>query len=217
MFMPTREVSKVFISGVEIPWNASRNPYDIHRLLWRLFPDEPREARRSNEEDRQGFLFRIEKNQPGYPIRILIQSRRRPEPTANITVIGYREFNPRPANGQRLAFLLTANPIKTIIDEQLASKPDKRSEKCRVPLLKESEQLGWLARKLAGVADIESSTVIPRSPLYFRKGNKGGKLLIVTFEGVLKVRNGVALSKQLTNGIGPAKGFGCGLMLVRRI
>jgi len=207
----------MFISRVEIPWNASRNPYDIHRLFWRLFPGEPREARRTNGEDRQGFLFRIEKNQPGYPVRVLIQSRKRPEPAANIAVIGCREFNPSPVNGQRLAFLLTANPIKTITDEQLASKPDKRSEKCRVPLLKEEEQLGWLSRKLAGAADIESSTVLPHPPLYFRKGNKGGKLLSVTFEGVLKVRDGVALLKHLSNGIGPAKGFGCGLMMVRRM
>lgn len=215
--MQTREVSEVFISRMEIPWNAARNPYDIHRLLWPLFPGEPRETRLTNEEDRQGFLFRIERNQPGYPVRVLIQSKKRPVPAVNIAVIGCREFNPSPANGQRLAFLLTANPIKTITDEQLASKPDKRSEKCRVPLLKEEEQLGWLSRKLDGAADIESSIVFPNPPLYFRKGKRGGKLLSVTFEGVLKVRDGVALLKHLKNGIGPAKGFGCGLMLVKRI
>jgi len=215
--MRTREVNNVFISRVEIPWNTARNPYDIHRLLWRLFPGEPREVRRTNEEERQGFLFRIEKHQPGYPARVLVQSRRRPESAANMPVVGCREFNPNPANGQRLAFLLTANPIKTITDEQLASKPDKKSEKCRVPLLKEEEQLGWLSRKLTGVADIESSTVLPHQPLYFRKGNRGGKLLAVTFEGVLKVCDESALLKHLANGIGPAKGFGCGLMLVRRV
>jgi CRISPR system Cascade subunit CasE len=134
-----------------------------------------------------------------------------------MAVIGCREFHPRPASGQRLAFLLTANPIKTIVDEQLETKPDKKSEKCRVPLLKEEEQQGWLSRKLTDAADVESSTVLPHPPLYFRKGNRGGKLLTVTFEGILKVRDGAALSKYLANSIGPAKGFGCGLMLVRRI
>jgi len=202
---------------VEVPWNAARNPYDIHRLLWPLFPGEPRETRLTNEEDRQGFLFQIERNQTGYPVRVLIQSKKRPVPVANIVLIGSKEFNPSPVNGQRLAFLLTANPIRTITDEQLALKPDKKSEKCRVPLLKEEEQLGWLSRKLDGAADIESSTVFPNPPLYFRKGNRGGKLLSVTFEGVLKVRDGVALLKHLKNGIGPAKAFGCGLMLVKRI
>ncbi len=206
----------MFISRVEIPWSASRNPYDIHRLLWRLFPGELREARRTSEEDRQGFLFRIEKHQTGYPARVLIQSRRMPESVPNVAVIGCREFNPKPTNGQRLAFLLTANPIKTITDLQLTSKPDKKSEKCRVPLLKEEEQLSWLSRKLAGLADVETSTLLPHPPLYFRSGNKGGKLLAVTFEGVLRVLDGPALLKLLENGIGPAKGFGCGLLLVRR-
>lgn len=207
----------MFISRVEMPWNVAQNPYKIHCLLWRLFPGEAREARRSSEEDRQGFLFRVEKSQPGYPVRVLVQSRRRPEPAPQTTVIGCREFHPRPASGQRLAFLLTANPIKTIIDEQLVAKPDKKSNKCRVPLLKEEEQLGWLSRKLADAADVESSTVLPHSPLYFRKGNRGGKLLTVTFEGILQVRDGSVLSTHLANGIGPAKGFGCGLMLVKRL
>jgi len=207
----------VYISRVEMPWNDVRNPYEIHRLLWLMFPNQLREERRTSEETRQGFLYRIEKSQPGYPVRVVIQSRRRPEPTPNMTLIGCREFNPSPASGQRLAFLLTANPVKTISDKQLASKPGKRSEKCRVPLLKEEEQLRWLSRKLTDAAEVESSSVLPHPPLYFRKENRGGKLLTVTFEGILKVRDGTNLSKILSNGIGPAKGFGCGLMLVRRI
>ena len=36
----------MFISRVEMSWNEVRNPYEIHRRLWRLFPDEVRETRR---------------------------------------------------------------------------------------------------------------------------------------------------------------------------
>ncbi|MGA7978862.1 MAG: type I-E CRISPR-associated protein Cas6/Cse3/CasE [Chromatiaceae bacterium] len=39
----------------------------------------------------------------------------------------------------------------------------------------------------------------------------------MTFEGVLTVRDPHALVRHLENGIGPAKAFGCGLMMVRRI
>lgn len=39
----------------------------------------------------------------------------------------------------------------------------------------------------------------------------------VDFEGELQVIDATAFSKALFNGIGPAKGFGCGLMLVRRV
>jgi CRISPR system Cascade subunit CasE len=58
---------------------------------------------------------------------------------------------------------------------------------------------------------------MPHPPLFFRRGNRGGKITAVTFEGVLNVLDPAALVLLLQNGIGPAKAFGCGLMLVRRI
>jgi CRISPR system Cascade subunit CasE len=132
-------------------------------------------------------------------------------------LLGYREFRPKPQVGQRLAFVLTANPTKKIRDEQMAAKPGKNIDKCRVPLIREEEQKLWLARKVNGAAVLESTTVIPHPTLFFRKGNRAGKLATLTFEGVLKVSAPGELVRLLENGIGPAKAFGCGLMLVRRV
>lgn len=207
----------MYISRVEIKSGFLRNSYEYHRRLWRLFPGEMRESRRAGEEERQGFLFRVEESRLGLSARFLVQSRRPPGQTSEFALLGCREFRPRPSKGQRLAFLLTANPTKKINDLERENKPDKKSEKCRVPLLKEEEQRGWLARKLKDIAEIEAVSVLPHAPLLFRKGGRGGKLLTVSFEGVLRVLDGLALSKALENGIGPAKAFGCGLMLVRRI
>lgn len=207
----------MFLSRVELPWESARNPYDLHRNVWRLFPGEGRESRVSGEAERQGFLFRVEHNPTGRPARLLVQSRRLPEVSAGIALVGTREFSPQPMAGQRLAFLLTANPIKTIADAQREAKPGKQSEKCRVPLIKEDEQRAWLVRKLSVGAEIEATDVLPHPPTYFRKGNRGGKLVSCTFEGILRVRDPSALATLLESGIGPAKAFGCGLLLVRRI
>jgi CRISPR system Cascade subunit CasE len=207
----------MFLSRVELPWEAARNLYDLHRHVWRLFPDESRESRTSGEAERQGFLFRVEHNPTGRPARLLVQSRRAPDVAAGIVLVGTREFHPRPVPGQRLAFSLTANPVKTIVDAQREAKPGKKSEKCRVPLIREEDQRKWLQRKLAVGAEVEVADVIPHPPLYFRKGNRGGKLVTSTFEGVLRVRDPDALATLLESGIGPAKAFGCGLLLVRRI
>lgn len=207
----------MFLSRVEIPWEYARNPYNLHRQLWRLFPGEEREARRSEDESRQGFLFRIETNQTGCPARLLVQSRRAPEVASGVSLIGTRKIQPQPFAGQRLAFLLTANPVKTIADAQRDAKPSKKSEKCRVPIIKEEDQLEWIVRKLAGAGEIESTNILPHAPIYFRKGNRGGKLVSVTFEGVLCVSDPARMIERLVNGVGPAKGFGCGLMLVRRV
>lgn len=207
----------MFLSRVEIPWEFVRNPYDLHRQLWRLFPGEEKETRSNGEELRQGFLFRIEDNPTGRPARLLVQSRRAPEAASGVALVGTREIQPQPVVGQRLAFLLTANPVKTIADVQCDNKPSKKSDKCRVPLIKEEEQREWIIRKLASTCEIEVSNVLPHAPIYFRKGNRGGKLVTVTFEGVMCVRNPDILVTLMENGIGHAKAFGCGLLLVRRI
>jgi len=207
----------MFLSRVEIPWEISRNSYDLHRQLWRLFPGEEKETRSNGEELRQGFLFRIEENQTGRPARLLVQSRRAPEAASGVVLVGTREIQPQPVAGQRLAFLLTANPIKTITDAQRDAKQGKKTEKCRVPLIKEENQREWIARKLASAGEIEAVNVLPHAPTYFRKGNRGGKLATVTFEGVLRVSDPTLMTELLVNGVGPAKAFGCGLLLVRRL
>jgi CRISPR system Cascade subunit CasE len=212
----------MFISRLEIPWQSARNPYDLHRHIWHLFPGVEKEIRRTEGQDRSGFLFRIEDYRAGRPVRLLVQSRLQPQPAPGLALLGVREFDPQPQAGQHLAFILTANPIKTITDQQADEKPGKRADKlgkfkCRVPLIDEEEQRSWLAAKLAGGADLGATTVLPHSPVYFRKGGLGGKLVTVTFEGDLRVKDPARLAGFLRNGIGPAKSFGCGLLLVRRL
>lgn len=207
----------MFLSRVEIPWQSARNPYELHRQLWKLFPGEPKEPRAGSDDARQGFLFRIEHAPTGRPARLLVQSRHSPSPASGLTLAGSKEFRPQPVVGQRLAFIVTANPIKTIQDVQREAKAGKQSDKCRVPLIKETDQRAWIERKLAMAAEVESVAVLPHAPMYFRKGNRGGKLVTVTYEGILKVTAPTALIEMMENGIGPAKAFGCGLLLVRRI
>lgn len=207
----------MFLSRVEIPWEFARNPYNLHRQLWKLFPGEGKETRSNGEESRQGFLFRIEENSTGRPARLLVQSRRIPEAASGVVLIGTREIQPQPVTGQRLAFILTANPVKTITDVQRDAKQGKKSEKCRVPLIKEEDQCEWIARKLASAGEIEAVNVLPHAPIYFRKGNRGGKLISATFEGVLRVSDQTRMAELLENGLGHAKAFGCGLLLVRRV
>jgi CRISPR system Cascade subunit CasE len=223
----------MFLSRVEIPWEAGHNPYEIHRKLWHLFPGEARETRSSNEDARHGFLFRVEQHSAGRPVRILVQSRMAPVDAKGLSLLGSREFAPAPSVDQRLAFLLTVNPVKTIVDAQAEAKPDKlerharktanrmedkpRPPKSRVPLIEEEQQRQWLVRKLEGAASLETAQILPHAPVYFRKGNQGGKLVTCTFEGVLRVASPERLVDLMSNGIGPAKSFGCGLMLVRRM
>jgi CRISPR system Cascade subunit CasE len=86
-----------------------------------------------------------------------------------------------------------------------------------VPLIKEAEQREWIARKLASAGEIEVVSVLSHAPTYFRKGNRGGKLATVNFDGVLRVSDPTLITKLLENSIGHAKAYGCNLLLVRRL
>ena len=207
----------MYLSRIEIPWSTARNPYRIHKDIWKLFPNTSKEPRKSAEDERQGFLFKTEGSHSGRPTRFLVQSRQLPATSEKVIVIETKEFNPRPAGGQLLTFLLTANPVKTIMDRGGRKSSKGEPKKCRVPLIKEDQQIEWLKEKLMDAAVIESVRVRPLPPLFFLKKGEPGKLAPVEFEGLVRVTNSKTFVALLQNGIGPAKGFGCGLMLVKRI
>jgi CRISPR system Cascade subunit CasE len=208
----------VFLSRILMNWDQARNPYNWHRALWRLFPGQPGEARGGYDENRSGFLFRIEDYQTGRPAVMMTQSPIAPK----AEIEGMRvlrcskPFEPVLRQGERLQFLLTANPTRKITDEASRGKPRVEREKCRVPLIREEDQRDWLVRKLNGAARLNALEVRTERLLYFRK-KEAGKIVPVTFEGVLRVEDGEAFLHLMRNGIGPAKAFGCGLMLVRRV
>jgi CRISPR system Cascade subunit CasE len=207
----------VYLSRIEIPWSTIRNLYRVHKDIWLLFPGTSSEGRKSLEDERQGFLFRIEENRPGRPARLLVQSRQQPVPSEKVNVLATKEFNPQPRKGQIISFLLTANPVKTITDKGGRKNSKGEPKKCRIPLIKEEQQKEWLSTKLEDAATVESVTVHSLPPIFFLKKGEAGKLLSIEFGGILRVSNPGKLVEAIQNGIGPAKAFGCGLMLVRRI
>lgn len=202
----------MYLSKIVVPWAKARNPYDWHDCLWQLFPED-REAKRD-------FLFRVEQAPVGQAAHILMQSEREPMPIAqDARLADKRDYPLLLREGQRLRFLLVANPVKTCKDQGEHPRLNKKGEpkNCRLPLLKEEEQRAWLERKIQGAARLEALALRPHPPLYFRKkGDAPGKIIAVTFEGVLAVEEPNTLRSLIARGIGPAKGFGCGLMSVAK-
>jgi len=146
-------------------------------------------------------------------------------------------------NGQTLSFSLRANPTKRIFKP---SKGDDMLKGKRVALLREEEQVDWLVRKgderekscpggfeiLAkeiqeqndGIRQIvHVNTTIEGKQTGHKKDKKDERRehrmthLTVRFDGLLRITDPEAFRETLTRGIGPAKAFGCGLMLVKRI
>jgi CRISPR system Cascade subunit CasE len=210
----------MYLSKVRVDWDHARNAYSLHKALWTLFPDQPREARKAREEERQGFLFRVEQRRTGYAALALLQSRVAPQKTADGVRLEYapKTFEPTLSKAQTLRFRLTANPVKTIKDENGRKNTNGEIKTCRVPLLKEEEQAQWLIRHLEPATEMIVNALVcrPELPVYFRKGDDHAKIKPVTFDGVLTVKDPDALWTLIRNGIGPAKGLGCGLLSVAR-
>lgn len=200
----------MYLSKVVLPPYKLNNAYEWHRSLWSLFPNIP-------QGNTAPFLYYVEQINLANGANMLMQSTVMPEDRSNsATILAKKQFDIFFHTGQYLRYLVQANPTKCIVDK--TNKPNKRNGgKCRVPIIDEVEQQNWLIKKLAAVAQIHSINSRTNPPFYFRKGNRAGKIVSVTFSGILEVLDHDAMKMLRENGIGPAKAFGCGLLMVKRI
>jgi len=181
-------------------------------MLWRLFP-EGKDARRD-------FLFRV-----GYSDRnhaeVLMQSEKKPNDRTsnNAKVMAWKDFSWVLHTGQRLRFLLIANPIKTIHDEAGRKNKTGETKKCRVPIIREEDQRAWIVRKFQDAATAGTLIINPMSPMRFRKNreDRAGKIQPVSFQGILNVKTPESMTDLVQIGIGPAKAFGCGMLSLARV
>ena len=205
------------------------DPYELHRTLARVFGGARADNDGPNARRTQGhgLLWRAEPQAPSGP-QVLVQSlaapdwRALPEGYAR-RVDGPTAFEPDPQAGQRLRFRLVANPT--------VKKRTGKKNGTRVPLVharapEGSEAtagyLDWLERKAeaAGVSVDLGQTVDAPFEVRTRKGGDGGHqitLFGVRFDGTLTVDDPDALAGVLRSGVGPAKGFGFGLLSLARL
>lgn len=196
-------LSRLLLTGDHL-----HNPYEIHRALWQAFPSDPGQAR--------DFLFRIEEHE-ARQVQVLLQSQRMPEVREeNAQLLATKTFDLSLPEGSHLRFLLIANPVKTIADEQGRLNNKGEVKKCRVPLIKEDEQIEWLKRKLGDVALANGLEIEKQAPVYFRKNHRRGKIQPFAFKGSLQIRDSKLFEDLIQRGIGPAKAFGCGLLSLAR-
>lgn len=115
--------------------------------------------------------------------------------------------------GQTWAFRLMANPTHSV----------PRAEGGRGKRLGHvtaAQQVTWMQRQAErhgftvtpGSADAPDVTLRARRTLQFRRGERTVTLSTALFEGTMQVQDAGALRQALTQGVGPAKGYGCGLL-----
>ncbi|MBO3142456.1 type I-E CRISPR-associated protein Cas6/Cse3/CasE [Dermatophilus congolensis] len=176
------------------------------------------------------ILWRIDSN----PIKtdLFIVSPQRPDLTHLVEQAGwpttatwdtadYAPFLERLATGQQWAFRLTANPVRNI-----NAGPNERGKvKAHVTPAQQQE---WLTRRagkfgfsIAQTGSGEPSLIVKnRNTARFerRHAQEGRNVTIAmaTYDGLLHVTDADALREALTEGIGRAKAYGCGLMTLAK-
>lgn len=204
------------------------NGYREHQHLWRLFETDP--------DAKRDFLFRQERLSAGFP-RFYLLSNRRPRQEDEVWHIETKEFRPVLHSGQRLAFSLRVNPVVTRRDEKgrqqrhdvvmdLKYRNNYRkipeSERPSMTQLIEEGGRKWLSTRAErnGFCFLDEEVRIEGYQQYQaakRGRNTPIQYSTLDFAGLLTVEDTSLFQFALSNGIGPAKAFGCGLLMLRRL
>ncbi|WP_148252066.1 type I-E CRISPR-associated protein Cas6/Cse3/CasE [Aidingimonas lacisalsi] len=203
--------------------------YAAHQLLWRLFPEY---------QGPRPFLFRQEMEDPenggaprGLPL-FYVLSDRGPAPLPGLLEAQCKSFTPVLEVGDQLAFRLRANPTvaKSVAgkrgqraDVLMAAKypfeagKERTSQAC-IEAMDEAAR-GWLVERAESCGfrlPVEPEVGAYRQHALPKSKGRPIRFSSVDYEGLLEVTDPGRLTETLAHGIGRAKAFGCGLIMLRR-
>lgn len=194
----------------------SDRTYDIHKEMWGLFPGRP--------DSNRDFIYCVMDD--GRTVYMVSAS----EPVFNESwSVESKAYNPIVSVGDVYSFRLKANPTvansttgkhqrhDVVMDLKRRLRQDgiqKNMAEIEAEAVSE-----WMVRKggLNGFA-VEPSDLSVHSyeAVSFPRQNERVSFSTVVIEGRLVVTEPDAFRNALFNGIGTAKGFGCGLLMIRR-
>jgi len=214
-----QDVPAVALRAVLMPDGSGARAATSHHLVWTLFGDSP-----DRERD---FLWR--EHAPG---EFYLLSEREPRDVHGLFDIAPPKlFAPALHPGDRLAFDLRANATVS-----RGGAPDVRGKPCDIVMdaihrlpsaaraharreVLDKVSSDWLSRQgERGGFDVCAVEVTGYTTMSLdrSRGRQGAKIGVLDLRGVLAVREPRTFVAALCSGMGRAKTFGCGLMLIRR-
>ena len=205
-------------------WESVDSAYHIHSLVWDLFADAP--------DRKRDFIYRQDMVH-GLPAFFCV-SDRAPIDRKGIWLVESKPYAPVVKKDQVFSFVLRANPIRAKRDDEhkqhrhdVVMEAKTRIKEKPGVLLREADivqQAGlvWLAQKGdANGFSIRSEGIRADGYLQHRfkktRGNHEIRISTLDFTGLLTVTDPDQLVRALFTGIGPAKGFGCGMLMIKRV
>ena len=193
-----------------IPHGLS-DTYAWHKAAWQAFPGRNDELR--------NFLTRLDHKQNGY--RLLIVSQTQPtKPTWwNSDQWRTKEIPESYFHYSSYAFETRVNPSKKI---RIGSTEEGNRKKngARISLSNPEDLVNWIDRKgkASGfIIERTSLLIIPEGKASFSRRDRQGSHNGVNFQGILQVTDPELFQKTFRHGIGSAKAFGFGLLIISPI
>lgn len=192
-----------------------RDSYDWHQRIWECFPEAPDHTR--------DFLTRIDPKESHSLVWILALRKPILPDWCPPNSIAAKELSPTFLSHHAYVFDLRVNPTKSLVQRNQDGTPclrpnGKRASGKRVPLVDPIDLRSWIDRKGAeGGFKISDSAPLEIGPMvesHFRKSNFAGYHGGVQFRGALEVTDSEKFVETYHKGIGSAKGFGFGLLLL---
>ncbi len=201
--------------------------YLLHKKIWELVS--------RNENQKRDFLYRVEYDAYQNIKHIYLLAPNQISSQKSIKIAVSPRYQPQLETGEFLFFKLRANPIikrkengkakeySLVMDakHQFKKNGQNYQEQFSLDELIHDVGMKWLIRKgeqhgfsvkqfeVRTNNDCEYSVKLP--------GKKVFTLRTLDFEGKLKIVDADQFKKSLFNGIGSAKAFGCGMMMVKKI
>jgi CRISPR system Cascade subunit CasE len=188
-----------------------RDSYDWHQRVWQAFG-----GRDGADRD---FLIRVDRKEEAYRVLVLSHSIPSRPDWCPSDCFSTKPVPEKFLTHERYCFSLLTNPTKKL----RVDNPDGTRKKNgrRVPITRPEDSIAWLKRKAeAGGFSIDPDAirVIPRGREFFHKDNTSrGTHNAIEFQGELSVTDSVQFRSTIANGIGSAKAFGFGLLVLAPI
>lgn len=191
------------------------SPQRVHAAVLAAFPSDlrtPSEGRilwRLDETAHDVVLYVVSPAEPD--LTHLAESVGRP--TYGWQTKDYQPFLDKLVDGETWSFRLRVNPVHNV------PPPDGGRGK-RVAHVTVAQQTSWFHQRTSrhgfriadGSADAPDLLLRSRNTLRFNRGGRDVTIATAVFEGTLTVDDPIALRAALVGGIGPGKGYGCGLL-----
>lgn len=204
--------------------------YAWHKKIWDCFPGMP--------DSERTFLTRIDPLEGAFRVWVLADTMPVCPPWCPTEGFALNEISPTFLSHRHYAFDVRANPVKSLVQRDASGQPllkanGKRKSGKRVALVNPDELRAWLIRKgevrcqdkdtgkdVPGGFRVVEERPLEISPMvesHFRKKGESAYHGGVQFRGTLEVTDREHFIKTYQAGIGSAKGFGFGLLLLAPI